>query len=129
MDPNNYIGLIAVGGGMFIGLISIVISVPWAYREKLAKLEASNKERLALIEKGVDPLLLFRQKKTAGQDPLFWGLLLIGIGAGSFLGMVLNALTGWNVATLTNSLAILLGGVALVIYFLYRNRSDRQNAV
>jgi len=41
---------------------------------KLAKLVASSKERLALIEKSVDPALLFTKKKTVGQDPYSGGL-------------------------------------------------------
>ena len=131
METDKLIGLIiaasSVVGGLAIGAIAIMVSVPWSYKEKLAKLEASSKERLALIEKGVDPALLFTKKKTAGQDPLFWGLLLIGIGAGSFLGVVINSFTGWNTQLITNSMAILLGGIALVVYFFYRKRSDDQN--
>jgi len=122
------ITVVGMVGGMAIGAISIIVSIPWAFKEKLAKLDASSRERLALIEKGVDPELLFRKKRTAGQDPLFWGLLLIGLGAGWLLGFLVNNRTGWNSSLITNSMAILMGGVGLVVYFFYRKRSDDRNA-
>jgi len=130
MDTQNVYGLIiagiAVTGGLAIGAISIAVSVPWSFKEKLAKLDAKNKERLALIEKGYKPEEVFREKKGPGQDPLFWGLLLAGIGLGIFVGYSLYLMTGWNRTVMTNSMAIFLGGVGLIAYHLYRKKSDDQ---
>ena len=121
------IGVLAVGGSLAVGAISIIVSVPWAYKQSLAKLEANSKERMALIERGVDPDILLKKKRTVGQDPLFWGLLLIGVGAGIFLGIMVNFWMGLNNENLTNALAILLGGVAILIHSFYRKRTDDQN--
>ena len=55
-------------------------------KEKLARLEARNKERMILIEKGHNPEDFLKEKKRAGWDPLFWGFLLAGIGLGLFVG-------------------------------------------
>ncbi len=68
MSGDMIIGGIAVAGGLAIGAISVAVSVPWAMKEKLAKLEAQTRERMALIEKGFDPELIFKDKKKVGND-------------------------------------------------------------
>jgi uncharacterized membrane protein len=120
------IGAIAVIGGLGIGAISIFVSVPWSYKEKLAKLEAKNKERLALIEKGIDPATVLKNEKSAGQDPLFWGLLLAGIGLGILLGYLVHLMMGWERAVLINGMSILFGGVALILYHRYRKAANNK---
>lgn len=131
MDTDKLIGLIiggiAVAGGLAIGAISIIVSVPWSMKEKIAKLEIKSKERLAMLEKGMDPALIFKEPKPAGHDPLLWGLLLAGMGLGLLLGYVLSLITGWNRVVLTNSMAVLFGGIGLVVYSLYRKGSTDQH--
>jgi len=113
-------------GGLAIGAISIAVSVPWAMKEKMAKLEARTRERLALIEKGIDPDKLFKEKRGAGHDPLFWGFLLTGLGLGVLMGYILAQVTGWDGRVLLNGMAALLGGLGMIIYPQYRKRSDDQ---
>jgi hypothetical protein len=130
MQSDQLIGLIIGGvsvvGGLAIGAVAIIISVPWSFKEKLAKLEASSKERMALIEKGVDPALIMKPKNVIGNDPLFWGLLCVGLGGGSALGVLLSDLTGHKPETYSSSIAVLCTGIALVCYFVYRKRSTDQ---
>jgi hypothetical protein len=120
MDTDKWIGLVLGGaamiGGMAIAAIAIVVSVPAATKEKLAKLEAATRERLAMIEKGINPETIFKARRTPGQDPLLWGLLLAGMGLGIIIGYVLHLLTGGNREVLVNGLAILFGGIGLVQY-------------
>jgi hypothetical protein len=125
MQGDLIIGAIAVGGGLAIAAISIVVSVPWAMKEKLAKLEARTRERLALIEKGIDPDKLFKEKRGVGHDPLFWGFLLAGLGLGILLGYVLSMVTQWDSLMLPNAMGILLGGLGMIVYT-YRKRADDQ---
>lgn len=129
MDAQQMYGLIiggiAVVGGLAIGMVSIIVSVPWSYKEKLAKLDAANKERMALIEKGYDPAIIFKEKKKAGNDPLFWGLLLVGLGAGFILGYLLHRATGWNFGIMAHGTPLLLAGFAMIGYFVYRKRYDK----
>jgi hypothetical protein len=120
------IGGIAVAGGLAIGAIVIIVSVPWSMKEKLARLEARNKERMALIEKGLDPEQFFKEKKRSGGDPLFWGFLLAGLGLGLLVGYLLALSTGWDVYLLTNAMAIFLGGVAMIVYNFYSKKQDDQ---
>jgi hypothetical protein len=133
MDADKLTGLvissIATLGGMTIAAISIIISVPLGMKEKLAKLEAKTKERLAMLEKGIDPMLLLKEPKRAGNDPLLWGLLLTGMGLGILLGYFLYLVTRWDRVVLTNSLAILFGGIGLIIYRLFFTKPDDQRPV
>jgi hypothetical protein len=73
---------------------------------------AKNKERLALIEKGMDPNL-------ARSD--FWlqvGIIAAGIGGGLIFSGVINSSYG-------PLFSILFAGGGLVVYNLYRKRSMR----
>ena len=124
MDTEKLIGLIiatvSVAGGLAIGAIAIMTAVPAAMKEKMAKLEFKNKERMAMLEKGVDPTFIFKEPKGAGNDPLLWGLLLAFMGLGILLGYLLAMATGWDRNVLTNALGILFGGVGLVVYSIFR---------
>ncbi|WP_188933190.1 DUF6249 domain-containing protein [Puia dinghuensis] len=122
------IGGVAVVGGLAIGGIAIAVSVPWAMKEKLAKLDIRNKERMAMLEKGVDPTIIFKESKGVGQDPMLWGLLLAGMGLGIFLGYMLYLITKWDRIVLTNSLGVLFSGIGLIIFSLYHKASGDQHA-
>jgi hypothetical protein len=125
MQGDLIIAGIGITGGMAIAVISIAISIPWAMKEKMAKLEARTRERLALIEKGIDPDKLTKERRGVGHDPLFWGFLLMGLGLGILLGYILSQVTQWNSMILPNAMGILLGGLAMIVYT-YRRRADDQ---
>ena len=61
---------------MMFGIVYVIIS-------------SRNRERMLLIEKGADPKLFESVKKTSTGGILKWGLLLIGIGLGTFFAMLL----------------------------------------
>ena len=88
MDHQHLMGLmiaiVANIGGLAVGAYTDYVSVIGSAKERVDAIEAANKERLALIEKGTDSNLL-KTKKRPGSDPLLWGLLLAGIGWGVFV--------------------------------------------
>ncbi|SRR5258708_989250 len=122
------IGGIAVTGGLAIGAVSVMVSVPWAMKEKIAKMEIKNRERMAMLEKGIDPEIIFRESRGVGQDPLLWGLLLAGMGLGVLLGYIVHLLTGWDRMVLTNGMAILFGGVGLIVFSFFRRQTEDRKA-
>jgi hypothetical protein len=126
MTGDMIIAAIGVAGGLGIGAVTIIVSVRWGMKEKIAKLEAKTKERLALIEKGINPDEFPKEPKRAGNDPLLWGLLLAGMGLGAFLGFLLDQVTQWDSIILTNSLAIFFGGVGLIVYRLAFGKPNGQ---
>ena len=73
------------------------------------------KERMALLEKGVDAskLIFPRQSSSA---PLKYGLLLIGISVGLLLGNILSVTTELQQEVAYFSMVFIFGGLALVIF-------------
>ncbi|MES2372949.1 MAG: DUF6249 domain-containing protein [Bacteroidota bacterium] len=133
METATIIGLviasIAITGGMVIAIVVLKISLPQQFQEKMAAMENQSKERIALIEKGIDPAILYKKEKKVSQDPLFWGLLLIGIGSGAFYGnSVWQSFNGASQNTMVNACALFFGGIGLVLYHFMRKLGDRNKA-
>lgn len=74
------------------------------------------KERMVLIEKGVDASKLNYFKKQTTAASLKYGLLLIGIAIGLFLGNVLSCTTELQQEVAYFSMVFIFGGLALVIF-------------
>jgi hypothetical protein len=133
MDTATIIGLViaslAIVGGMVIAIVVLKITLPQQFQERMVAMENQSKERIALIEKGIDPAILYTKPKRVSQDPLFWGLLLIGIGMGAFFGVVIwKNFNGATQQIAVDSLALFFGGIGLVIYHLTRKLGDRKKA-
>lgn len=83
------------------------------------------KERLALVQKGVDASI-FDTGLKAPTD-LKWGLLLIGIGVGILLGKLLAVYTTLNEEPAFFSMICLFGGFGLIIYHVIANRMEAKD--
>ena len=125
MDSATIIGLIitfvVVFGGFGIGIWLALIKNIGRREERLAKIEARNKERLALIEKGMDPNLADRvPEKAPSYRPLLIGWIIIC----SVIGRVIAFSSGFNSATDNGSLLFVLpaffAGVGFLVYHFYR---------
>lgn len=133
MEPTQIIFLVIVSitliGGMAIAITAVKIAVPRSYDEKMAAMENQTKERIALIEKGIDPAVMYKKEKKASNDPLFWGLLLLGIGSGSFFGNIVWHQFSWTTEkVIVDSLACLGGGLGLVVYHISNSLINRKKA-
>ena len=132
MGSAQIIGLVIASivliGGMAIALTAIKIALPKSYEEKQAILEQQNRERMALIEKGIDPATI-KKEKPVSADPLFWGLLLLGIGSGSFCGNIIWHQFSWTTEkVIVDSTACIGGGIALIIYYVINGARNRNKA-
>lgn len=79
---------------------------------------ARNRERLAMIEKGVNPADFVEQRRRLG---IRLGLLCIGISLGILAGQMIGHFTMMSRGPATFSMIFLFGGLALVIeHFLSR---------
>ena len=83
------------------------------------------KERLAMIEKGVDASL-FTVKKKVSAD-LKWGMLFVGIGVGIFLGKLFAAYTLLGEEASMFSMICLFGGLSLMIYHFMERNLEKKN--
>ncbi|MCK4679381.1 MAG: hypothetical protein KAT48_14700 [Bacteroidales bacterium] len=83
------------------------------------------KERLAMMEKGVDPSTFVTKKQT--YPSLKWGMFLIGLGVGLIIAnlLVKNYIMDEHVAYF--SMVFLFGGIALVIsYFVGKKQAGNE---
>ena len=89
--------------------------------------KAKNKERMALIEKGVDASI-FLKEEGSSQSVLMWGMFLCGIGFGLLAGYILSIYTPMRQEIIMPVIAILFGGLGLIGYFIYKKKIEMKSA-
>ena len=89
--------------------------------------KAKHKERIALIEKGIDASIFIKEETTFNQV-LMWGMLMGGIGLGLFSGYLLSVYSPMREEIIMPILALLFGGLGLIGYFIYRKKTETKSA-
>lgn len=92
-------------------------------------LSTRNRERLALIEKGVDASLFATKgtKFSIAKFILNIALLFMGIGVGIFLGQYLSEVLDMRNDALIPSMLFIFGGLGLVVgFFVTRNLEKKE---
>lgn len=105
-------------GAVFIALIVIIFGIFYLY------FSSRNKERLALIEKGADASIFFSAKAKKSASVPIWkililniSVLLMGVGAGVFIGAILEAYTVIQEEVGYTGSIFLMAGLGLFIGF------------
>src|SRR5688572_4625600 len=102
----NFMGVEILGVMIpIIGIIGIVITVIYLRRYE-------NEERMAMIDKGVDPALFARKQRTTS-GVLRAALLLIGAGTGLLLGHYLDRALNVEEEVAYFSMLLIFGGLGL----------------
>lgn len=87
---------------------------------------ARNRERMAMIEKGVSPKDFMTDRRPNSYGILKWALLLIGFGFGLFVASLLAAYTSINEESAYFASALFFGGAGLFAAFLIaKNAEDK----
>lgn len=73
-----------------LGIVMVIIAIVGAYIMIVYLRRFTNEERIAMIEKGVDPLFFNVKKTFSTALPLRASLLMIGAGVGLLLGHFLD---------------------------------------
>lgn len=89
--------------------------------------KAKHAERLAMIEKGVEPSA-FMHDDAPYNYALMWGMLILGVGLGLFFGYILSVATSMGEGFLMPSLALVFGGLGLIGFFVYRKKTGFKTA-
>lgn len=81
-------------------------------------LDSRHKQRMAIVERGMLPADFENALRRAGSPlpTLKWGLLAIFVGTGLLIGIIMNLTLRVDEA-ITPVLALIMGGVALLVYY------------
>ncbi|MBN1397488.1 MAG: hypothetical protein JXA06_05590 [Bacteroidetes bacterium] len=85
--------------------------------------DGRNKERMAMIEKGVSPadfksISPFRFWQGNTFSNLKWGLLFVFTGLGLLTGLQIESIFGFNEGSVVFATILISGGLALIIFYL-----------
>jgi hypothetical protein len=103
-----------------LGILPVTILVIWFLIVKIR-----HKERMSLIEKGID-ITASERKSGPFQDVLMWGMLACGIGVGLLIAFILleNAVVKDDM--ILGILSMLMGGIGLIGYYMIRRKGDKK---
>jgi len=82
---------------------------------------SKTREKMALIEKGVDISQLY-EKKDYRNATLKIGMFLVGVAIGLFVGYLLTVITDINEVVSYFSMILLFGGASLIVFHWYNNK-------
>lgn len=105
---------------ILLGILPITILVIWFLIVKIR-----HKERMSLIEKGID-ITTGERKSGPFQDVLMWGMLSVGIGIGLLIAYIFLEKAVVKDDMISGTLSILFGGIGLIGYYLIRRKGDRK---
>jgi hypothetical protein len=103
-----------------MGILPVTILIIWFLIVKIR-----HKERMSLIEKGID-ITAGERKNGPFQDVLMWGMLSVGIGTGLLIAYIFLAKAVVKDDMIIGTLSLLFGGIALIVYYLIRKKGDRK---
>jgi len=114
---------------MLTGILVPIASLATILAIVYLVITAKNRERMAMIEKGVDPKDFITKPKTRSNSNgiITWGLLLVGIGLGLFLASLLVTYTNVPEEAAFFACALLFGGLGLVLaYFITKKSAENK---
>jgi len=87
---------------------------------------ARNREKMAMIEKGVNPKDFMTDRKPNSYGILKWALLLAGLGFGLFIGSLLEAYTSIQEEPAYFAAALFFGGLGLYLSFVIAKKAEEK---
>jgi hypothetical protein len=91
-------------------------------------ISARNRERLALIEKGMDSSIFQKNNKPNGKyAALMFGILFIGLSIGLIAGAALSRMDVLPDPVPYFAMILLFGGGSLLIYYMILNKQKELN--
>lgn len=87
---------------------------------------ARNRERMAMIEKGVNPKDFMTDRKPNSYGILKWALLLAGLGFGLFIGSLLETYTSIQEEPAYFASSLFFGGLGLFLSFVIAKKAEEK---
>lgn len=105
---------------VFIPIVAIIISG----LALIYALWTQNRERMAMIEKGMDVSAIYKRRQGNPHSVAKWGFLLIGVAVGLLVGALLIHYTQLSEPAIMFSSIFLFGGIGLLIYYFSIGRKN-----
>jgi len=103
----------------------MVVGIIFATIYGLFFLFVRRRERLSLLEKGMDASIFAPKETNNSLISLRFGMLFIGVGFGVLMGNVLAVTTSLNEEVAYFSMVFLGGGIALVANYLIEKKEKK----
>jgi len=113
-----------MGENAWIPIVAILTTFGTTFGLVFYYLHTRNRQRLAMLEKGIDPKSFYPKPSANKYASLKWSLLLIGIAIGLFLASVIEHSTDLEEGA-QFAMVILFGGLGLLTYFLIVKKNDQ----
>jgi hypothetical protein len=113
----SFIPIMGIISGIIISLgfcVAVVMAIKYISA-------ARNKEKMALIEKGIDISQIYR-KKDYRNATLKIGMFLVGVAMGLFTGYFLTVISSISHVVSYFSMILLFGGASLIIFHWYNSK-------
>ena len=104
----------------------LVMLIIFGFIYAIVRLGVKRKEHQALLERGADPTL-FQEKPSEKFTSMKYGLFLIGIALGIFMGDVMTRHYDMQTEAAYFSMIFLFGGIALVLSYILGKNLDKKN--
>ncbi len=109
---------------VWVPIIAILATFGTTFGLVFYYLHTRNKQRLAMLEKGVDPKA-FCPKPTANKfASLKWSLLLIGVALGLLFASILKSSADLEEGA-QFAMVLLFGGLGLLVYYFIIRKNDK----
>ena len=86
-----------------------------------------NRERMALIERGADPMLFEAKKKVNNNGTMKVGLFFLGIGLGVVVAYLVSSGGGMDEGAAYPSMIFIFGGLALIVSHLWERKQEKED--
>jgi hypothetical protein len=106
---------------MLVPIVSVLAVFGTIFGIAYLHYTSRNRERLALIDKGVDASIFYSADRHL--DSLRIGMLLVGVGVGILLGYFVSANFRFEEGVAYPSMIALTGGLSLILFYQIQKRS------
>jgi preprotein translocase subunit YajC len=115
------------GGEVFVAAIAIIFSHSLVFGVFYFIFRQRHRERMTMIERGVDPSIFLRKPSTYASSALKYGLFLTGLALGIFAGSLLDHFTQIDEGAAYISMIFLFGGLGLLAFYIIERKNAKRS--